>query len=257
VNKQNPGIEWTHPYGRPGFTWNVISGCLHDCRWNMPDGVQAVCYAGTVANRVAQKAYPQGFVHHYWHPERLEEPLRQKEPAGIFLDSMSDLMGRWVPEEQIHQVLDVCARAEQHIFFLLTKNAPRLLKFQFPPNVWVGVSTPPDYFMGKQLSQNQKSNLLRVSLDILSRVKVPVRWVSFEPLSWNVTEVMMGCTFIQWAVIGAASNGKNYYLPNPDHVSGLLSMLDFWNVPVFFKGNLRGCPAAEPWRVDYPPQSIR
>ena len=45
---------------------------------------------------------------------------------------MADLMGNWVQPGQIEQVLNVCALASQHTFQLLTKNAPRLLKFGSP-----------------------------------------------------------------------------------------------------------------------------
>src|SRR5687768_11051635 len=88
------GIEWTKtilPDGteRQGYTWNPVAGCKHACRWTMPDGSVAVCYAETVAEKVAGSAYPHGFSHHYWHPKRLNEPLGLKEPAKIFMDSMS------------------------------------------------------------------------------------------------------------------------------------------------------------------------
>jgi protein gp37 len=66
----------------------------------MPDGSVAICYAEAVAERLAASAYPHGFAHHYWRPEMLQAPLKVKQPAKIFLDSMSDLMGHWVPDEQ-------------------------------------------------------------------------------------------------------------------------------------------------------------
>jgi protein gp37 len=107
MNKQHKsparrGIEWTD------YTWNPVGGCQHACRWQMPDGSVAVCYAETVAERLATSAYPHGFAHHYWRPEILQEPLKVKQPAKIFLDSMSDLMGGWVPDEQVEAVLDIC-----------------------------------------------------------------------------------------------------------------------------------------------------
>lgn len=192
VNKQKAprGIEWTRIKDNPdaeartGYTWNPVAGCKHGCRWTMPDGQVAICYAETVAEGVAKHAYQHGFEHHYWHPDKLDEPLKVKRPAGIFMDSMSDLMGAWVEAEQVEQVLDVCRRADWHIFQLLTKNAPRLLKFEFPGNVWVGASSPPDYMFGRKLSRNVQSRMLHKTLDVLSRVDVPVRWISFEPLSW-------------------------------------------------------------------------
>lgn len=131
------GIQWTD------YTWNANAGCHHRCRWTMPDGSVAVCYAEEIANKFT-RAYPQGFENHYWHPRRLEEPLKLAEPAKIFLDSMSDLMGHWVPEDQIHAVIKITRQAYWHTFQLLTKNSPRLLQFDFPDNVWVGASSPPD-----------------------------------------------------------------------------------------------------------------
>lgn len=236
------GIEWTE------YTWNTISGCKHACRWQMPDGSIAICYAEEVAQGVARAAYPHGFEHHYWKPERLSEPLKLRTPARIFLDSMSDLMGAWVPEQEIQTVLDLCAQAHWHTFQLLTKNAPRLLKFKFPPNVWVGASSPPDFFLGKRLDQNQQERMLRRILGTLAQVDVPVRWVSFEPLSWDVAPIVAEYPALKWAVIGAASNGSRTYQPDPAHVQGLLDVLDRQRVATFFKGNLTW----EPWRECFP-----
>jgi protein gp37 len=252
VNKQQTkksrGIEWTD------YTWNPIGGCSHECRWKMPDGTLAICYAETVAERVASYAYPRGFAQHYWRPERLQDPLGQKKPSRIFLDSMSDLMGAWVPEDQIRAVLDVCNQAPWHSFQLLTKNAPRLMKFSpFPPNVWVGVSSPPDFFLGKELSQDQKVRFLDRSIEILHKIEATVKWMSFEPLSWDVSsQVEQAWKEFQfrfdWAVIGAATNGREKFQPDPIDVQKLLTVLDATLTPVFFKGNLEW----DSWREDFP-----
>jgi protein gp37 len=204
----------------------------------MPDGSIAACYAEGVAERVAQSAYPHGFAHHYWHPARLEEPLRLKQPARIFLDSMSDLMGAWVPDAQVQAVLDICREANWHDFQLLTKNAPRLLKFKFPPNVWVGVSAPPSEMFGKPLSLRQQQRMARRAMDILRVVDVPVRWMSIEPLSFDIADALGPALPLDWAVIGAASNGRSLYQPRPAWVRNLLYRCDSNRVPVFFKGNL-------------------
>ena len=68
------------------MSWNVLAGCLHGCEWVMPNGNKAECYAKTVAERLAVREYPNGFEYSYWHPERLDEPLKEKEPSKIFLD---------------------------------------------------------------------------------------------------------------------------------------------------------------------------
>ena len=215
----------------------------------MPDGTIAKCYAEEVANGVARNAYAQGFEAHYWRPNKLDDPLKVKEPSKIFLDSMSDLMGAWVPEDQIQAVLDVCAQADWHTFQLLTKNAPRLKKFSFPPNVWVGVSSAPDFMLGGELSGQQKVRYMHKALRTLNAIDVPVRWMSFEPLSWDVSEIVSEYpNALKWAVIGAATNGPKKYQPNPQHVLNLLHELDIQNVPVFFKGNLNWSE----WREEFP-----
>ena len=183
------GIEWTN------YTWNPVGGCQHGCRWLMPDGSVAECYAETVAERVAQSAYPHGFEHHYWRPELLHEPLQLTTPSRIFLDSMSDLMGHWVSEEEIEAVLDICAKADWHHFQLLTKNAPRLLQFKFPPNVWVGVSAPPTTMFGKNLSLAQQERMVSRMMDVLQQVDVPVRWMSIEPLSFDIGPLLREATY--------------------------------------------------------------
>ncbi len=253
------GIEWTRirkPDGTRtrGFTWNVLGGCQHACQWEMPDGKIAECYAKTVAERVAQRAYPDGFEAHYFHPARLKEPLKLKEPAGIFLDSMSDLMGHWVPDEEIHQVLEVCREAPWHTFFLLTKNAPRLLNFEFPDNVWVGVSSPPDWMFGKRLNRQQQTRMLHRSLKVLNEVKAKIRWISAEPLSWDCADIFAEHpNAVQWVVIGAASNGPTEYPPDPATVASLLTVLDEQSIPVFYKGNMRTLQMAmDDWREEFP-----
>lgn len=263
------GIEWLKTFlpdgtERQGATWNVVGGCFHRCRWKMPDDKIAICYAESTAEGVAQAHYPEGFEHHYFHPDRLDEPGRIKEPIRIFLDSMADLMGSWVPAAQIDQILDICRGEERHTFLILTKNAPRLLPFldRIPRNVHVGISTPPDFYMGNELSIMQKDRMLDVALQVLDRVarRGLIAWMSVEPLSWNVASQFLesvdskGRAALDWAVIGAASNGREYFQPNANHLLDLLEVFDGQGVPVFFKGNLRPSlgKTFDRWREDYP-----
>jgi len=246
MNKQSNGngkrgIEWTD------YTWNPVRGCQHGCRWTMPDGTIAECYAETVAERVAQRAYPEGFEHHYWNPQLLDGPLKINKPSRIFLDSMSDLMGYWVPKEQVEQVFETCRAAPWHTFQMLTKNAPRLKQFDIPPNVWVGVSAPPSIMFGKPLSPAQQGRMLETMLRVLQDIDVPVRWMSIEPLSFNIAPFLVGSN-LQWAVIGAATNGPKAYQPKREWVENVLDVLDVQGTAVFFKGNLEW----EPWREEFP-----
>ena len=239
------GIQWCNA------TYNPVGGCKHRCRWTMPDGSIATCYAKDVAKKFTS-AYPDGFESHYWRPHILNDPLKHKEPLKIFLDSMSDLIGHWVPEHQIEKVLDVCRQANWHTYQLLTKNAPRLLNFNFPDNVWVGASSPPDFMWGKPLNSNQQARMLDKTLKTLAQVKAPVRWMSFEPLSWDIHKIVADNAPLQWCVIGAATNGPKVYQPDPAHVTRLLEVLDRQKVPVFFKGNIWGNEGLTEWREYFP-----
>lgn len=237
------GIEWTD------YTWNPIGGCQHGCRWTMPDGSIAECYAKVVAERIGQKNYSKGFEYHYWRPQMLEEPLKLAAPSRIFLDSMSDLMGHWVPNEQIEQVLEICRQAPHHTFQLLTKNAQRLRQFKFPHNVWVGVSAPPSEMFGKPLSLAQQKRMVVTTLKVLREIDVPVRWMSIEPLSFDIAASLLNSE-LQWAVIGAATNGSKTYQPRSEWVTNVLNTLDAQNTQVFFKGNLNW--SLDQWREDFP-----
>src|SRR3990172_855367 len=248
------GIEYVH------YTHNIVAGCQHDCHWTMPDGQSANCYAEDIAEGVASPFYPQGFAHHYWHPNRIEEPLKVKEPARIFNGSMADVFGWWVPEWQIQQILDMCERAHWHTFLFLTKNPLRYRDFKFPPNVWLGASVPPSEIKGKKVTLHKQEKFLDYILDILAKLPVAVRWLSIEPFSWDMSIVLnrRASDCIQWAVVGAASRGNTYYQPDPQHLRNVLSVLDGHKTKVFFKGNLKpslGTVLAH-WREEYP-QELR
>jgi hypothetical protein len=79
--------------------------------------------------------------------------------------------------------------------------------------------------------------------------------MSIEPLSFDIGAVLADYTQrqglpLEWAVIGAASRGRQTYQPNPEWTTGLLRLLDSWRVPVFFKGNLDWRPHREEFPVE-------
>ena len=257
MNKQHPpkGIEWTRIRAadgseRAGYTWNPTGGCFHGCTWSMPDGSITECYAKTIAERFT-RAYQHGFEHHYWRPHNLRAPLKVKEPAGIFVGSMADLFGHWVPEEQIWQVMGVMREAQQHIFQTLSKYPIRLPKFgPFPDNVWVGVSTPAGHLM----SETGGARALKAYLRHMRNIEANVRFMSIEPLWFDVVTVFeqwlqTGESLpFEWAIIGAASNGSRVYQPDEVWTKRLIKLLDDAKVPIFFKGNLKW----DDWRESFP-----
>ena len=259
MNRQKPpgGIEWTRIDGRPGYTWNPVTGCFHGCTWRMPGGKEIECYAKTVAEGLARHAYPEGFEHHYWHPERLGEPAKVREPSGIFVGSMADLFGHWVSDDEICQVLEAMEQADWHTFQTLSKYPNRLQQFEWPENVWAGVSLPAGQFM----THTGAARALGKYLEHMRRVRARVRFLSVEPLWFDVEPVLeehvsrYGDLPFEWVIIGAASDGRATFQPLEHWLYRLLSVLRDQDVPVFYKGNLRVAGWAEKngtWREEFP-----
>ncbi len=71
--------------------------------------------------------YEQGFDLRLW-PERLALPLQWRKPRRIFVNSMSDLFHAKVPDQFIRDVFATMAKADQHIYQLLTKRPQRLVR---------------------------------------------------------------------------------------------------------------------------------
>lgn len=257
MNRQKPpkGIEWTRirrPDGveLPGYTWNPTGGCFHGCTWQMPDGSITECYAKTIAERFTS-GYPHGFEHHYWRPHSLDAPRKLKTPAGIFVGSMADLFGHWAPKEQIQQVLEAMDEAHWHTFQTLSKFPIRLPEFNpYPNNVWVGVSLPAGHLM----SASGGARALKAYLKHMKKIEASVRFMSIEPLWFNVVPVLEECLQnegglpFEWVIIGAASNGSQIYQPRTEWTESLIDLLDKMEIPIFFKGNLLW----NDWREGFP-----
>lgn len=256
------GIEWTHFFGPyTGFTSNPVRGCTHACEWEMPDGTIAICYAKTVAEKFSEH-YPGGFEAITWHPETLAPIRARTQPAGIFIDSMSDLFGQGVKKEWIDEVIKTIRDCPHHVFFSLTKNPSRFREWRQEGNRWwpknwlVGISAPPSFMFGKRLTLKQQEAWLKTGLKFLDASPALNKWISIEPLSFDVAPILNATRankFLRFAVIGAASRGRETFQPDEKHLDKALAALE--GVSVFFKGNLDRKLAervAGKWREEFP-----
>ncbi len=189
----------------------ISPGCAH-------------CYAETFAERwrgIPGHPYEQGFDLKLW-PKRLEQPLLWKKSRTIFVNSMSDLFHEEVPLAYIQEVFEVMAKADWHIFQVLTKRAERLEelapKLNWPKNVWMGVSV------------ENRDTLWRVNH--LRKVPANVRFLSVEPLLGPIGRFSL--KKIDWVIVGGES-GPGARPMKEEWVLGIKNQCEKQGVPFFFK----------------------
>lgn len=223
----------------------------------MPDGKIVECYAQSQRDRIDGKG---AFKNITFHPEVLKGIRARKERAGIFIDSMSDLCGEGVRQTWIAEVIGCMRDCPKHIFFVLTKNPRRLMDFTWPINTFVGISSPPSFMYGKELTDAQQRTWFRKGFEWLMKSNANFKWVSFEPLAINVVETLSDYSDfdggpyrgLDWAVIGAGSDGRKTYQPDEGTFKATLEVLQ--GTPIFYKGNLdRGLAKRHGgWREEFP-----
>src|SRR3954466_11395522 len=213
----NSKIEWTDA------TWNPIRGCT-----KISPGCEH-CYAETFAERfrgVAGHPYEQGFDLRLV-PEKLAEPLRWQTPKMIFVNSMSDLFHKDVPEEYVEAVCRTMERANWHTYQVLTKRSSRLrnmlqTRLQFAaslPHIWWGVSV-----------EDKAHGLPRI--EHLRQAPAAVRFLSVEPLLEDLGQVNL--EGVHWMIVGGES-GAGARPMQKEWVLSLRDQCERAGVPFFFK----------------------
>jgi protein gp37 len=71
---------------------------------------------------------------------RLTEPRKFGEPGRVFVVTMGDLFGSWVPDVWVHAILEVVEMHPEHTFMFLTKNPTRYFRYDFPENTMIGLT---------------------------------------------------------------------------------------------------------------------
>lgn len=242
-------IDWVD------YTWNPVTGCLNTCKY---------CYARKMSNRFAADirlnlsderckrykntenlyilseqfltkgkrglSYPFGFVPTL-HEYRFDWLEKVKTGSNIFVCSMADLFGNWIPDEWIVKVFESCKNNPHHNYLFLTKNPKRyqnLLEKDLLPlahNFWYGstVTTPEDEYF--------ESNAVKTFLSI-------------EPIhsAFLKEEQEMNSLFpnIDWIIVGAETgNRKGKVIPEKSWINSLTEWANMEDIPVFMKDSLK------------------
>lgn len=253
-------------------TWNPVTGCLHGCEY---------CYAQGIANRFApspvlvpdfewltpagsepriyelgepvriesrnnrKEPYPYCFEPTF-HRYKLNEPARWTKPRNIFVCSMADLLGKWVPDEWIKEVFAACEAAPQHRYLFLTKNPARYIELYDKgllleaDNMWFGsTATTPEteFFFSKAYN-----TFLSIE---------PI----LKPFHDSLGNGVQACKKTDWIIVGAETgNRKGKAIPDASWIMEIVQSAEKADTPVFMKESLRGimgdCFRQEfPWEV--------
>lgn len=251
----NTKIDWCNS------TWNPVTGCLHDCEYcyargiahryggynidpvgestligTSPNGTKIVVLDHQLSRidkngKVRAAAYPYEFtptLHRY----RLDQPSKWSEPRTIFVCSMADLFGKWVPDEWIEAVINACLAAPQHRYLFLTKNPARYMHLiangiipENQPNFWFGsTATIPEmeFFWCDEVNT----------------------FVSIEPILAPFKDMTDEghdpASYTNWIIVGAESgNRKNKVIPEKGWIMELAECARKSGTPIFMKDSLR------------------
>ena len=279
---KNSKIEWCDS------TWSPVTGCYHDCEY---------CYARRIANRFGAhiKNYNYEMVHdleYKWetttyqddfvtveskracpypfdfeptfHRYRLNEPQKWKKPQTIFVCSMADLFGKWVPDEWIQEVFSACEKAKQHRYLFLTKNPGRYCDLEragiipHGNNFWFGATYDHSNWNGERVSGRPETfsyngKMVHDAGDwYFPAYPKKNRFISFEPLLYDIgTDI--GSTGGEWHIIGAETgNRKGKVECKREWVEHIVKWSDENGIPVFMKDSLLPIMGEENMRREFP-----
>ena len=254
-------IEWCD------FTWNPVTGCQHGCLYSYA-AKQATRFSGNVLiNKTSEQLrkewdergtrwvlkkpfkneigkvppFPVKF-EPMFREYCLPMPAQKKKPAVIFVVSMGDLFGEWVPDEWIRRVFGAAQAAPWHTYLFLTKNPSRYLQLDY-----MGLLPHENNFWYGSTVANEDA----AAMYTMQGVAINSFW-SMEPLLGPV-DMSAAEGLPQWVILGAETgNRADKVTPRREWVDQITQFCAENEIPVFYKDNLRAHfpdlpPSASPW----------
>lgn len=231
-------------------SWNPVTGCLHKCEYCYARGIahrfggaseshngeygmeclwdvggNGVCHSLDKPlydpDREHNAPYPYEFDPTF-HRYRLGD-YRNKKGRNIFVCSMADLFGEWIPDSWIEEVFAACEAAPQHNYLFLTKNPARYAELVArgllpkKDNMWYGFScTRPGYtgWFNKGFHT----------------------FVSIEPLLEPLKNVPL---MVDWVIVGAETGRrKDKVVPSREWIEDIVKQCAVFHIPLFMKSSL-------------------
>lgn len=238
---QKTKIDWAQ------YTWNPITGCLHNCPYCYARGIAQRFKRGVLGDDCTQPGnglheirYKNCDTFRYGfeptlHSYRLLEPQRMKKPAHIFTVSMGDMFGEWVPEKWIKAVFDAIEQAPQHTYTILTKNPKKA--YEFLCNHYDGISQD-NIIIGTSITgslDEPEQTRLRY-LSHLRETCIVSTVLSVEPMLFEINPDLLPP--VDWLIIGGQT-GRNPIIPPFKSIRKLLIDCFGSCTPVFVKDNCR------------------
>ena len=265
-------------------TFNPVTGCLHGCEYcyarKIAERFGGVYYEDELPNRwgeyECERLHADGDLHEpdytlknygnnkiapypfefdpTFYRYKLDEPKRWKKPRNIFVCSMADLFGDWVPDEWIAEVFQACEAAPQHRYMFLTKNPARFKQLRengikLPDGCWIGTSVTRDAEQADQYTG--RTRYLSDNWDTTAK------WfVSVEPILERMSRGSIeNLTAMHWVIIGAETgNRKGKVVPRKEWIDEIAEACKRFRTPIFMKESLRELMGADfrqefPWEV--------
>ena len=227
-NRTNENVEWAL------WTWNPVTGCLHDCSY---------CYARDIANRFYAYLPLEERFKPVFYPDRLsvpantkvpnltkvEDPVRRLGLQNVFVCSMADLFGKWVPTDWINAVLRQVWNNPQWSFLFLTKFPVRMSEFEYPPNAWLGTTVD---------RQHAVERAERAFRTLKEKGYRGIAWLSCEPMMERLT--FSSLEMFDWVVVGGASKSTRTrdFRPPAEWVAHLVNQARRASCRIYEKANL-------------------
>lgn len=202
------------------MTWNPITGCT-----KISDGCLN-CYAARMAKRLKAMGNSR-YLNEFEvtvHKDLLEVPLDIKQPKMIFVNSMSDLFHKDVPDAIIVKVFETMNKAHWHTFQVLTKRPERVLAMdqagllKWSPNIRMGTTVENDKYIDR--------------IDKLRETKANIKFLSCEPLLGSLKDISL--EKIDWVIVGGESGPKSREIKK-EWVLELKDLCEKDGVAFFFK----------------------